>query len=147
MNIVVAPVLGEVEFRVVYALWQAMAKFLGPPNRGVLRGAMKQGQLLVARCGALVGGFIHFHLRRDGVVTIYDVAVSPLVRRQGIGKMLVETVAALSPVGKVKLKCTTTNPANLFYKRCGFTLLGTEPSTNTTLNVWERTQDAHANHP
>lgn len=68
--------------------------------------------------------------RRDGITTIYHIAVVDNHRRHGIGGLL---VAALGD-GPIHLKCKHDNPANYFYQALGFEAGGIEGD----LNIWQR---------
>lgn len=126
------------DFDGVYALWRALAGALGPPLPGLLRQVCGEGKLLVAEAGGTLVGFLNGHVRRDGIATIYEVATNPLFRKQGVAEALVNKLMALSPAQHIRLKCITSSPANLFYKRLGFVVTATEKSTKSTLYLWEK---------
>ncbi len=96
-----------------------------------LREAAAQRELLVAEKNRQVVGFVRFHARRDGMQTIYDIAVDRAYVGGGIGRALLNAVPR-----PVQLKCTADNPANGFYAAQGMTLARTEPGRQRALNVW-----------
>lgn len=98
-----------------------------------LREAIQRYELFVAYYGSQVVGFLHYHKRRDGLSTVYEIAVEKTRRGEGIGAALIAAVS-----GPVQLKCTVENPANLFYEAMGFQLIETDPGKRRALNVWRR---------
>jgi len=102
------------------------------------------GEVFVAQSdeGELVG-FVVFnhHLRgEDEHTTIYYLCTDWTHRRHGIGKRLMEAVAAdarLYGNKSITLKCPTQLPANYFYQSIGYTLEGSETDQEGGhLNVW-----------
>jgi ribosomal protein S18 acetylase RimI-like enzyme len=92
-----------------------------------LREALKRLELYVAFVGSEIVGFVHWHLRKDGVRTIYEIATHRDWQGKGVGKMLLNSVPA-----PVRLKCTIDNVhANVFYKSQGFILKEIEPGRKT----------------
>jgi len=74
--------------------------------------------------------FAHYRVKRDGSVTLYEIAVAPERRREGIGSQL---LAYLSEQGarSVALKTDSTNVvSNAFYAARGFTRIGEHASQN-----------------
>jgi ribosomal protein S18 acetylase RimI-like enzyme len=107
-------------------------------SRGMLRNAMGRGELLVAEINAEVAGFVDFHQRKDGQITIYGIVVGAEWRRQGIGRALTEALGAKQPL-RIALKCPTDNAANTFYAAIGFQCVGVEaPTKRRPLNLWTR---------
>jgi len=82
-----------------------------------------------------VAGFIRWHKRRDGIITIYDLCVAGGFRRRNIGQQLVSALGD----NYLRLKCHRDNPACDFYKRLGFEIIGLYISKGgRKLNVLER---------
>lgn len=79
--------------------------------------------------------FVHYLIRKDGGKTIYDIAVDPDHRGQGLGKALVEHVGF-----PVRLSTNVDNEgSNAFYRALGFRLTRREVSKSGHLkNVYER---------
>ncbi len=91
--------------------------------RAALVEGIARGEILVT-----VGGFCHFHRRRDGWRTVYElVSESP-----GAGSALLAAVPR-----PVRLKCPVPLAANGFYRRMGGVLVAVEPGRRRPLNVWE----------
>ena len=80
------------------------------------------------------GGMVHFHKRRDVVVTIRELLVLPRRRGQGIGKCLVERVQRDFPGAMLRARCPAEWPANGFWEHMGFVLV-----SDGKVKVWERT--------
>ena len=113
---------------------------LGFVHRGSLVRAAARGELVVACIGSAVAGFCQFYRRRDGIVTIYHVAVAPEARGQNVGRALLSAVgqdAVDRGCNAVRLKCPADLPANAFYARAGFRLVAAEVGRRRPLNVWE----------
>lgn len=106
---------------------------LGFVMTAALKERMKKYEVYVAVMGQQIVGFVHWHQRRDGWRTIYEIAVDRQWRGKGIGKALLQAIPA-----PLRLKCTQDNPANDFYKSQGMTLERTEPGRKRPLNVWSR---------
>jgi len=98
---------------------------VGFVRRPALADAVDRGELLV---GVGASGFLHYHRRRDGWHTVYEV----VSEAPGTGRALVEAV----PLPR-RLRCPLDLPANAFYARLGGTLVQTEPGKRRPLNVWE----------
>ncbi len=104
-----------------------------------LREQIERGEMLVAEQDDDLVGFVDYHRRRDGQITLYHIAVVPLARAQGVGRALVE---ALERVGhetgtsRIALKCPVDLPANAFYQAYGFQLAETLNGRKRGLQVW-----------
>ncbi len=134
---------------------------IGFSSRGMLRNAIGRGELLVAIGGddeaaekgepqfaptsnetylppsPAVVGFVDFHRRLDGQITIYGIVVAEERRGRGIGRALVAALAAPPLPACIALKCPTDNPANNFYAALGFQLTGVAaPTRRRPLNLW-----------
>ncbi len=105
---------------------------LGFVNRAALGEAVERRELFVAEDGNYIVGFVHWHRRRDGWYTIYEIAIDKSYLRRGIGQGLLRSV--LRPV---RLKCTVDNQrANDFYESQGMHIETTESGRKRSLNVW-----------
>jgi ribosomal protein S18 acetylase RimI-like enzyme len=103
--------------------------------------AARERRLLVAVLDGKIVGLVHFRCCRDGHATIYEIAVLPECRRQGVGRALVEAVckeAALRGCVALQLKCPIDLPANEFYRRAGFTEAGIEEGKRRPLRLWQK---------
>lgn len=88
----------------------------------------KQGELLLVD-----GGMCHWHLRRDGQLTIREI----ISIRPGAGTAMLNTLLLVPGATSVFAKCPTDLAANEWYKRRGFVCEGVETTkTGRTLNLW-----------
>lgn len=101
-----------------------------------LRESMARQSLYVAERDANIIGFMNFRLRRDGGITIYEIATDKHSR--GFGLNIGTGLIAALPRADVRLKCTVDNPANAFYEHQGFSCIATEHGRKRRLNVWSR---------
>jgi GNAT superfamily N-acetyltransferase len=80
-------------------------------------------------------GFCRWHLRRDGAVTIREIIVLPCRRRTGLGRRLVEHVAALNPGRPLTARCPESlTGSNEFWRGLGFVKV----RTCEGINEWRR---------
>lgn len=83
------------------------------------------------------GGLCHWHLRRDGQLTIREILVLPGRRGQGVGTAMLKQLKGVAGATSLFAKCPANLPANKWYKHCGFTLEGTETTmTGRCLRLW-----------
>jgi hypothetical protein len=95
--------------------------------RPALDAAVARGELIEAVLDGNVIGFCHYHLRRDGWTTIYEiVSTSP-----GGGRALLSSLSR-----PLRLKCPVDNASNGFYAHMGMTLSETVSGRKRDLNVW-----------
>jgi GNAT superfamily N-acetyltransferase len=84
------------------------------------------GRVFVAESGATTVGFSAIEPRPDGGTELDALFVEPTVRRQGVGRLLVEYCAEIARSGGSKALHVTGNPhAEAFYRVCGFEQIGT----------------------
>ncbi|MDW8028413.1 MAG: N-acetyltransferase [Armatimonadota bacterium] len=134
----------------VRILAQAHRNELGFVHEAVLKKAIVENRLFVAvsnssssfasHSSSCLIGFVHFRCSRDGHATIYEIAVAPEWRRQGVGKELVKAViweAIKRGCRTLRLKCPIDLPANGFYSRLGFVRIAIEDGKKRPLAVWE----------
>lgn len=91
--------------------------------RVIFEASLNSDELIVAIDNGQVVGFCRFHLRRDGICTIYEIAVLANSRRRGIGTKLIDHVATAcrrKKMGRLRLKCPVGSAANKFYAAHGF---------------------------
>ena len=113
---------------------------LGFVMRPALARSIGRGELIVAANSTGLIAFVEYHHRRDVQTTLYHIVVAPDYRRQGIGRRLIEQMAnEARAAGKeiIMLKCPATLPANDFYARTGWLLVGSEPGKRCLLNLWQ----------
>lgn len=79
------------------------------------------------------GGFCHWHLRRDGQLTIREI----ISTRRGAGSRMLDILKRTPGATCIVAKCPAHLPSNEWYKRRGFTLTGTEQTrSGKGINVW-----------
>jgi len=89
------------------------------------------------------GGMCHFHLRRDGQLTIHEIIVPPDFQKQGIGSMMLDMLTDFPGATCVFAKCPADLAANAWYAHRGFTCEGQEVTrTGRTLNLWRLQLDS-----
>ena len=87
----------------------------------------KRGELLLVD-----GGMCHFHLRRDGQLTIREI----ISTKKGAGFVMLSILKTV-PAKSLFAKCPEDLEANRWYERQGFTLEGTETTpSQRRLNLW-----------
>ena len=96
-------------------------------------------EMLVAESDGEIVGFARYHHRRDTQTTLYDIAVSPAQRLNGVGRALIDALVDESRIlGKqmIVLRCPEELPANGFYAHIGFERWREEPGKRRKLIVW-----------
>jgi ribosomal protein S18 acetylase RimI-like enzyme len=125
----------------VKALADANKASLGFVLRPTLAIGIQRDWLLVAERAGQVIGFVHYRHRQDSQTTLYEICVDEASRRNGVGRSLVQALAVESQaLGKasIRLKSPTDLPANEFYQKLDFALVGTEQGKRRPLNIWEK---------
>lgn len=91
-----------------------------------LHDSAKAGELML-----IDGGYCRWHLRKDGVITIYEI----ISTRPGAGRAMLQTLIAL---GKpIQAKCPDDLPSNQWYLKRGFRLDKFETTrSGRRLNLW-----------
>ncbi len=79
--------------------------------------------------------FAHFHKKKNGEVTLYEIAVDPSMKRKGLGKRLMEKMGY-----PMTLKTDADNEeSNAFYKALGFICMGSkETKSGKPVNIYTR---------
>lgn len=81
------------------------------------------------------GGFCHWHLRRDGQLTIREI----ISTRPGAGSEMLEQLKQ-QPAQSIFAKCPIDLESNEWYQKRGFTLESTETTkSGRKLNHWRLT--------
>ena len=89
----------------------------------------QRGELLL-----IDGGFCHWHLRRDGQLTIREI----ISTRPGAGSEMLARLMTVPGATCIVAKCPATLEANGWYHRRGFALAGTEITRfGKVLNIWK----------
>jgi GNAT superfamily N-acetyltransferase len=92
----------------------------------------QRGELLLVD-----GGMCHFHLRRDGQVTIREIIVLPQKQGQGVGRKMLEQLKSIEGAASVFAKCPTDLKANGWYAAMRFELERVEETASgRKLNHW-----------
>lgn len=93
-----------------------------------LHESSQRGELLLVR-----GGLCHWHLRRDGQLTIREI----ISTRRGAGRAMLSILRANETATSIFAKCPDHLPSNEWYKRRGFVMEATETTkSGRTLNHW-----------
>lgn len=88
----------------------------------------QRGELLL-----IDGGFCHWHLRRDGQLTIREI----ISTRRGAGSEMLAVLQATPEASSLFAKCPADLMANDWYARCGFVLEGEEVTpSGRKLKLW-----------
>jgi len=72
------------------------------------------------------GGLCHWHLRRDGQITIREIIVLPKSRNQSVGRAMLDTLKRIPDATSIFAKCPADLAANSWYQRMGFADEGIE---------------------
>lgn len=87
----------------------------------------KNGELLL-----IDGGFCHFHLRKDGQLTIREI----ISQKKGCGTKMLNILKTID-ADSIFAKCPADLESNGWYEKMGFKLTGTEVSKNgRKINHW-----------
>jgi hypothetical protein len=88
----------------------------------------QRGELLLVE-----NGFCHWHLRRDGQLTIREI----ISTESGAGSRMLEILKQTPGATAIQVKCPAHLPSNDWYAKRGFALIGTETTrSGKGLNVW-----------
>jgi len=83
------------------------------------------------------GGMCHYHLRKDGQVTIREIIVLKDRQRKGVGTAIVDSLKRLSGATSIFAKCPSELPANKWYPAIGFVSEGVNLTKNgKELSLW-----------
>lgn len=83
------------------------------------------------------GGLCHWHLRRDGQLTIREIIVLPDRREQGIGSAILTRLRSVPNATSIFAKCPEDLPSNGWYLRMGFECEGIEVTPGRrALKLW-----------
>ncbi len=107
---------------------QRYVKEIGFILRPALEEAVRREELLYDPSS---GAFCHFHRRRDGVTTLYEICVPDEARGRGLARQMIDML--LVPI---QLKCPVDNVSNGFYEHLGFELVEVVQGKKRDLNVW-----------
>lgn len=89
------------------------------------------------RKGEFYGAMCHWHLRRDGQITIREIVIEQGEQGKGQGRAIVDRLKQVPGAVCLLAKCPTDLLANEFYKHLGFELESTETTpSKRKLNLW-----------
>lgn len=90
--------------------------------------SMKRGELIMVD-----GGLCHFHLRRDGQLTIREI----LSNRPGAGQEMLERLKRVDGAVSLFAKCPVDLASNAWYAKRGFVCEGEETTpSGRRLKLW-----------
>lgn len=117
---------------------------LGFLRRAAIEKSIDENEIFVAIDTLSEGivGFVHYHHRKDGQTTLYNVAVDPSFRLLKIATQLMSALideARSRQSTRILLKCPEELPSNNFYKHYGFYLATQEDGKHRALNIWHLT--------
>lgn len=93
-----------------------------------LHESSKRGELLLVD-----GGMCHWHLRRDGQLTIREI----IATKPGAGTQMLDLPRVVASASCIVAKCPADLSANSWYARKGFFLAATETAkSGRPINVW-----------
>jgi len=85
------------------------------------------------------GAMCHWHLRRDGQLTIYEIIVLPQVQRQGRGRSILRSLSQVPAARLLVARCPADLPANTWYQHQGFHQVNlTQSNTGREIITWQR---------
>ena len=97
-----------------------------------LNESSKNGELIL-----VCGGLCHWHLRRDGQITIREILVLPEFQGLGIGLQMLNKLKRVKGAKSIFAKCPANLPSNGWYEHIGFELEGIETTkTERKLKLW-----------
>jgi len=97
----------------------------------------REGDLYtVERDGQTVAAALGNHCVQKPQTTLYELAVLPAYRREGLATQLIRRLARDSPHDHLVAKCPVDLDANGFYQATGWDRIGREEGKNRDLNVW-----------
>ena len=87
--------------------------------------------------GELFGAMCHWHLRRDGQITIREIIVEQGKQGEGRGKAFVSRLSQVPGATSLYANCPADLPSNGFYQAMGFVLESQTPTkSGRAMNQW-----------
>lgn len=81
------------------------------------------------------GGMCHFHLRKDGQLTIREI----ISTKFGAGKEILSMLMVIEGVKFIIAKCPTWLDSNVWYQKNGFYIANVEKTkSGKEINVWRK---------
>lgn len=109
-----------------------------------LRERIERNEMLVAVRDNELIGFVDYHKRRDGQLTLYRIAIDEEDKGQRVGQALIDNLVVIARAqgcSQIILKCPVDLRANQFYEQHGFTPAGTVEGRRRSLNIWAMSLD------
>jgi ribosomal protein S18 acetylase RimI-like enzyme len=87
--------------------------------------------------GEFYGAMCHWHLRKDGQITIREIIVEQGCQGHGQGRAMIERLRIVPGATSLYANCPADLPANGFYERLGFELESQIPTRKgRPMNQW-----------
>lgn len=87
--------------------------------------------------GEFYGSMCHWHLRRDGQITIREIIVEQGEQGHGAGREFLERLKKVPGATSLFANCPADLPSNGFYQHMGFVLVGQKPTdSGREMNQW-----------
>lgn len=97
----------------------------------ILNESAERGELILVN-----GGLCHYHIRRDGQLTIREIIVIPEEQGKGIGKSILDSLLKME-CSSIFAKCPADLISNGWYERMGFEKEGvSETRSGKVINHW-----------
>jgi len=90
-----------------------------------LHDSSKRGELIL-----IDNGMCHWHLRKDGQITIREILVLPEKQNSGIGTRMLAYLKNIKGATSIFAKCPEDLPANDWYEAKGFEMVGIETTSS-----------------
>lgn len=98
-----------------------------------LYNSAQKGELILEK-----GGMCHWHLCQNGQITIREIIILPEYQKMRIGTNILKFLKSVKGAKSIFSKCLAELPANNWYKKKGFELVGQSfTSTGRKMNHWE----------
>lgn len=87
--------------------------------------------------GEFYGFMCHWHLRRNGQITIREILVERGQQGKGQGRAMIARLKAVPGATSLFANCPADLPSNEFYRRMGFVLESQKPTPKgRAMNQW-----------
>lgn len=84
------------------------------------------------------GGICHWHLRKDGQITIREIIVLPEKQGNDIGSKILDALKRIPGGKSIVARCPSDLPSNLWYKKKGFKQIGKQiTKSGKTVYIWK----------
>jgi N-acetylglutamate synthase-like GNAT family acetyltransferase len=84
------------------------------------------------------GGLCHWHLRKDGIITIREIIILPSKQRKGLGSMILKKLSSIKGANSIVAKCPSDLDSNQWYEHMGFQRINQSTTkTGKLVYTWE----------